>query len=73
MIALNIECIGDKALQVNELPSGDVELVISNIPGRNLFGRLSLFRTYSCNGEARIIVPKDRRCLLANTLIGNPL
>jgi len=70
MIALNIECIGDKALQVNELPSGDVELVISNIPGRNLFKRLSLFR---CNGEARIIIPKDRRCLLANTLIGNPL
>lgn len=66
---LNIECPNEKLLKVDELINGDVEITIAKremTATRHFFGFLS-----RVNDRDKIIITKERRCVLANLLVGN--
>jgi len=65
---VNIECLERKALKLDELNNGDVELTIVSMDsgGRVSHGTFEARKTLE-----KIVIPKHRRCFFANFLIGN--
>lgn len=70
MISVNIECGNNSVLSLNDLTSGDLELTIAHRQQtRPWFSGLRFFPGVS--PSETIIVPKNRRCLIASYIIGN--